>query len=106
MAKIIKEGVTQDELERAKAQAIASHVYQRDSMMFQAREIGALEMTGISHRTIDLQLRKLREVTAEQVREVARKYSSTTRSPSPTSIRSRSRASVRRRRRRECAMGK
>jgi zinc protease len=66
--------VTQDELERARAQAIASHVYQRDSMMAQAREIGALEVTGISHKTTDLQLQKLREVTPEQVREVARKY--------------------------------
>jgi zinc protease len=74
MARIIAEGVTQDELDRARAQAIASHVFQRDSMMAQAREIGALEITGISHKTIDLQLRKLREVTPEQVREVARKY--------------------------------
>ncbi|HZM43470.1 MAG TPA: pitrilysin family protein [Burkholderiales bacterium] len=74
MAKILTEGVTQDELERARAQAIAAQVYQRDSMMAQAREIGALEVTGISHKTIDLQLQKLREVTPEQVREVARKY--------------------------------
>jgi zinc protease len=43
-------------------------------MFSQARQIGVLELTGISHRTIDLQLRKLREVTADQVREVARKY--------------------------------
>ncbi len=74
MAKIIDEGVAQEELDRAKAQAIAAHVYQRDSMMYQAREIGSMEVIGISHRTIDLQLQKLREVTPEQVREVARKY--------------------------------
>jgi zinc protease len=74
MAKIPHEGVTPDELERAKAQAIASQVYQRDSMMAQAREIGSTELAGISHKTLDLQLRKLREVTPEQVREVARKY--------------------------------
>ena len=29
---------------------------------------------GLSHRTLDLQLKKLREVTPEQVQEVARKY--------------------------------
>ncbi len=74
MAKIIDGGVTEDELNRAKAQAIAAQVYQRDSMFFQARLIGVLESTGLSHRTIDLQLSKLREVTSEQVREVARKY--------------------------------
>jgi len=74
MARIIAEGVTQDELDRAQAQAIADQVYQRDSMMYQAREIGAMEIAGISHRSIDLQLKKLREVTPQQVREVARRY--------------------------------
>ena len=74
MTRIIEHGVTQDELERAKAQAVAAHVYQRDSMLFQARQIASLEAADISYRTLDLQLSKLREVTPEQVREVARKY--------------------------------
>jgi len=74
MAKIINEGVAEEELNRVKAQAIAAEVYQRDSMFFQARVIGTLETTGLSHRTLDVQLRKLREITPEQVREVARKY--------------------------------
>lgn len=74
MLKIIEEGVGEEELERAKAQAVAAHVYQRDSMFFQARQIGVFEISGIPHDTLDLQLQKLREVTAEQVRAVARKY--------------------------------
>lgn len=74
MARIIDEGVTEEELNRVKAQHIAAEVFQRDSMFFQARVIGVLEMVGLSHRTMDLQLKKLREVTPEQVREVARKY--------------------------------
>jgi zinc protease len=74
MAKIIDQGVTAEELDRIKAQAVAEHVYQRDSMFFQARQIASLEAAGISYRTLDLQLKKLREVTPEQVREVARKY--------------------------------
>jgi zinc protease len=74
MAKIIEKGVSQEELDRIKAQAVAAHVFQRDSMFFQARQIASLESAGISHRTLDLQLEKLREVTPEQVREVARKY--------------------------------
>jgi zinc protease len=74
MAKIIEKGVTREELERARAQAVAQQVFERDSMFFQARQIASLETAGISHRTLDTQLRKLREVTAEQVREVARKY--------------------------------
>jgi zinc protease len=74
MKRIVDEGVTVEELERVKAQAVAAHVYQRDSMFYQARQIGMLEMTGISHRTVDLQLEKLRAVTPEQVRDVARRY--------------------------------
>ncbi len=74
MAKIIEEGVTDEELNRAKAQAVAAQVYQRDSMFFQAQQIGSLEMAGIPHTTIDVQLEKLRAVTPEQVRDVARKY--------------------------------
>jgi zinc protease len=74
MARIIEHGVSEEEMNRARAQAVASEVYQRDSMFFQARQIGVLEMAGIAHRTIDLQLEKLRAVTPEQVREVARRY--------------------------------
>jgi zinc protease len=74
MSRIIDEGVTGEELNRAKAQAIAAEVYQRDSMFFQARVIGVLETAGLSHRTVDAQLERLRAVTSEQVRDVARKY--------------------------------
>ena len=74
MAKIIEQGVDQEELDRAKAQAVAEHVFDRDSMFSQARQIASLEAAGISSQTLDLQLQKLRAVTPEQVREVARKY--------------------------------
>ena len=72
--RIAEEGVTEEELRRVKAQAVASHVYQRDSMFFQARQIGALELAGLPHTTLDLQLEKLRQVTPEQVQDVARRY--------------------------------
>jgi len=74
MTKIMNQGVTEEELVRARAQALAQHVFERDSMYFQARIIGALEIAGISHATLDLQLQKLRQVTPAQVQEVARKY--------------------------------
>jgi zinc protease len=72
--RVVDEGVTQEELERVKAQAIAAQVYQRDSMFFQARQIGWLETVGLSYRDENLFLEKLQQVTPEQVREVARKY--------------------------------
>ena len=74
IAKIVADGVSDDELKRVKAQVVAAQVFQRDSMVFQARQIGSLEITGYSHKTIELMIRKLREVTAAQVQEVARKY--------------------------------
>jgi len=74
LAKIVSDGVSDGELKRVKAQVVAAQVFQRDSMFFQARQIGSLEITGYSHKTIDLMIRKLQEVTAVQVREVARKY--------------------------------
>lgn len=74
MRLIIEQGVEAAELERAKAQAVAAHVYQRDSMFYQARQIGVFEISGIPHDTLDLQLAKLKEVTPEQVQEVARRY--------------------------------
>jgi zinc protease len=43
-------------------------------MFFQARQIGAMETAGFSHRLIDVMTDKFRAVTPEQVREVARKY--------------------------------
>jgi len=72
--RIVEEGVTAEELERVKAQAIASQVYQRDSMFFQARMIGWLETVGLPHRALDLFVEKLQQVTSEQVQAVARKY--------------------------------
>ncbi len=72
--RVIEGGVTDEELNRVKAQAIASKVYQRDSMFYQAYQIGWMETIGLSHRDLDIFIEKLQQVTSEQVREVARKY--------------------------------
>jgi zinc protease len=72
--RVIEQGVTEEELNRVKAQAIAAEVYQRDSMFFQARQIGSMETVGLSYRDLDIWIEKLQQVTAAQVREVARKY--------------------------------
>lgn len=72
--KITKDGVTEDELARVKAQVVAGHVYQRDSIFSQAMQLGRLESTGLSYRDIDIILEKLKAVTAAQVRDVAKKY--------------------------------
>jgi zinc protease len=74
LQKIVKDGVTGEELNRVKAQVVANQVFERDSVMAQARQIGAWEMAGLSYKTLDILVDKLKAVTAEQVQAVAKKY--------------------------------
>ena len=72
--KIKTGGVTQQELDRVKAAAIASDVYQRDSMFYQGMQIGQLETMGYSWRLLKEYSEKLNAVTSEQIQSVAKKY--------------------------------
>jgi len=74
LKKVIEEKVTEEELNRVKAQVIASQVYQLDSIFAQAMQIGRLEGVGLSYRDIDVMLKKLKAVTADQIRAVAERY--------------------------------
>lgn len=67
-------GVTEAELARVKAQAMAGQVYKRDSLMGQAMEIGMLEVSGFSWRDENRLLEGIRNVTAEDVQGVAARY--------------------------------
>lgn len=62
------------ELERIKTQVVADSIYERDSMFYQAMVIGSLETVGLDWRLKDVYVDKIRNVTAEQVQAVARKY--------------------------------
>ena len=72
--RLIDAGVTEKELRRVRAQVVSGHVFQLDSMFYQAMQIGQLESAGLSYRDLDTIIKKLQAVTAEQVREVAIKY--------------------------------
>lgn len=72
--KIKQAGVSAEELDRVKAAVIAADVYQRDSMFYQAMQIGTVESIGFSWKILDDYPRKLRAVTAEQVQAVAKQY--------------------------------
>ncbi|MCL2874846.1 MAG: insulinase family protein [Betaproteobacteria bacterium] len=74
LQRIRDEGVSEDELNRVKNQALATRIYSRDSLMGQAMEIGQLESAGLSWRDEVRLLAGLRAVTAEEVRSVARRY--------------------------------
>lgn len=66
--------VTQTELERIKAQVVASNVYERDSIFYQAMQIGIYETVGLGRERIDDYVKKIQAVTADQVQAVAKKY--------------------------------
>jgi len=69
---LLREGVNADELQRVKAQVTAGEIYKRDSVFYQAMQIGQYESSGLSYRAIPLALEKLQAVTAQQVQDVAR----------------------------------
>ncbi len=74
IANVQSELVSNDELARIKAQVIAAEVYEKDSVFYQAMQIGSLETIGLDWRLGKQYADKIKQVTAEQVREVAQKY--------------------------------
>jgi zinc protease len=73
-AQVAAQGVTPEELQRAKVQLLAQLVYRRDSFFAQAMELGELESSGLSFRDADRIPERLKAISAEQVRSVAAKY--------------------------------
>lgn len=74
LARVVRDGVTAEELARVKAQVVAGQVFKRDSIFGQAMEIGRFETAGLSYRDIDRALEGIKAVSAEQVREVAKQH--------------------------------
>ena len=74
LEKLKRDGISEEELNRVKAQVIAAQVYQRDSVFYQAMQIGETETAGLGHRSIETRIEKLKAVTVEQVRDAAKKY--------------------------------
>jgi zinc protease len=72
LALLVQNGVSAEELQRVKAQVMAGEVYKRDSVFYQAMQIGQMESAGLSYKDIPVMLQKMQEVTAQQVQDVAR----------------------------------
>lgn len=72
--KVKAELVTEQELKRIITQTVASKVYEKDSVFYQAMQIGMLDTVGLDWRLADDYVEKLKSVTAEQVRDVAQRY--------------------------------
>lgn len=68
------EPVSDAELKRVKAQVVAGDVYARDSVFYQAMQLGRLAMSDLDVSLIDERVKRINAVTAEQVMAVAKKY--------------------------------
>jgi zinc protease len=72
--RVQEEAIAPEELERVKAQVAASNVFARDSVFYQAMQMGMLETVGLNWRMLDHSVERVRAVTAAQVQAVAKKY--------------------------------
>ncbi len=66
--------VTEQELERVKAQVIANKVYDQDSMFNMGMQIGMLDSVGHDWRLLDSYVDNIRSITAQDIQRVAKKY--------------------------------
>jgi zinc protease len=74
IAEITDKGVTADELERSKSRLIADAVYAQDSQTTLARWYGVALTTGSTVEKVRTWPDRIRAVTAEDVRDAARKW--------------------------------
>lgn len=69
-----REPVSDAELDRVKAQVVSSNVFSRDSLFYQAMQIGMLETAAVGWGLMDDYVEGIRKVSARQVQEVAQRY--------------------------------
>ncbi|MFN3715996.1 MAG: M16 family metallopeptidase [Thiobacillus sp.] len=74
IARIQKDGISAAELARVQAQVIAADVYQRDSLFYQAMQLGEYAIAGLPPEALSQRVDRLRAVTAEDVRAAAQKW--------------------------------
>ncbi len=74
VARLARDGVDEAELKRVKTQWMAGEVYGRDSIVSQARELGSYWINGLPLDGPQRLMERLMAVTADQVRDVARRH--------------------------------
>jgi len=74
LADVLEHGVSADELERAKTRLIADFVYAQDNQMTLARFYGQALTTGLTVADLRARPDRIRALTADQVREAARRW--------------------------------
>lgn len=66
--------VKESELKRIKAQLVAAKIYEKDSVFYQAMQMGQLETIGLPYDLLDQFVEKLSAITPEQIQMAAQKY--------------------------------
>jgi zinc protease len=74
LAKVVENGVTPEELTRAKTRMVADFVYAQDNQITMARLYGAALTTGSTVEEVRTRAERLRAVTADAVLAAARKW--------------------------------
>jgi zinc protease len=74
LAEVIDKGVTDEELDRVKNSLIADAAYAQDNQTTLARWFGAALMTGLTVEQVQAWPDRVRQVSADAVRAVARRY--------------------------------
>ena len=74
LERLRREGISEAELARVKAQVIAADVYQRDSLFYQAMQLGEYVTVGLPPEALAGRVDKLRAVTAKEVQAAARQW--------------------------------
>jgi len=74
LARLAASPFAADDLARAKVQIKARQVYQRDSLFYQAMQIGILESVGLDWRERDNYLPSIEQVTAAQIQTILASY--------------------------------
>jgi len=72
--RLMDEPVSAEELRRVKTQVVAENVYTRDSVFYQAMELGMLETVGLDWQLLDEYVTRIEAVTAAQIQQVAKRY--------------------------------
>ena len=74
IARVVKDGVTDDELERAKNRYVRSMIFARDKQDDMANMYGSTLATGGNVKDVEEWPDRIRKVTADQVKAVAARY--------------------------------
>jgi zinc protease len=74
VTRLQEEPVSETELSTVRAQVVAADVYKRDSVFYQAMELGILETVGLGWRVQQEYISRIEAVTPRQIQAVARKY--------------------------------